>query len=372
MRILIINWRSVRDPLEGGAERATIEHAKRWVKEHHAQVTWLSPRYDKKIDKETIDGINFHYTGLPLRRNIREVIFTFPLFYLLACWTYLTKFKGKVDVVIDQVHGIPYLTPLYVKEKIVVYIHEVAGEIWDIMYPFPINRIGRFLERIMYPPYKKVDFVGGDTVTKELLKIGIKRGQITTINYGVTAPEITKVPKKNKDLTIIFLNRLVKMKGPERAIDVFSEVYKKDKEAKLIFAGKGEDSYEKTLKEKVKKLGLSKNVEFLGFINEKEKFKLLSTSHVLLNASFKEGWGLVNIEANTQGTPAVSFRVKGNTESIKEGVSGFILEENEYDKMAEKIIALKSNIHIQKTSLEYSKQFDWDKVSNQFYEVLKK
>jgi len=34
MKILIINWRSLKDPLEGGAERATLEFAKRWVKKY--------------------------------------------------------------------------------------------------------------------------------------------------------------------------------------------------------------------------------------------------------------------------------------------------------------------------------------------------
>lgn len=372
MKILIINWRSIKDPLEGGAERATMEHARRWVKKYKAKVTWLSPKYNLNIGSEDIEGIHFHYVGYPLHRKISEVVFTFPLFYFLAFWTYLTNYKGKVDVVIDQVHGIPYLTPLYVKEKIVVYIHEVAGEIWDIMYPFPINKIGRFLERFMYPLYKKIPFVGAVTVTKELQSIGINKDQITTINYGVTAPELNKVPQKNKNLTILFLNRLVKMKGPERAIDIFNMVHKKDNSAKLVIAGKGEAQFEKELKQKVKKLHLDNNVVFAGFITEKEKFKLLSLSHVLLNTSFKEGWGLVNIEANSHGTPAVSFKVKGNTESIKENVSGFLFDENDYEKMADKIISLKNNKAIQKSALEYSKKFDWDIVSSEFYEVLKK
>ncbi len=371
MKILIINWRSVRDPLEGGAERATIEHAKRWVRKHDAQVTWLCPRYDMSIDSETIEGVHFHYVGFPLKRNISQVIFTYPLFYFLVFWTYMTQFRGKVDVVIDQVHGIPYLTPLYVKEKIVVYIHEVAGEIWDIMYPFPINRVGRLLEKIIYPPYKNIDFVGGDTVSKELPSIGIPLSRIHTIKYGVTAPKLNKVPPKNKDLTIVFLNRLVKMKGPERAIEVFSLVHQLDSKAKLIISGKGELSYEKFLRELVKHLGLEKSVEFI-YASDKEKFDLLARSHVLLNTSFKEGWGLVNIEANCMGAPAISFDVPGNRESIVNGVSGYIFLEKDIQKMAKKIVELKNSIEIQKSSLVYSRQFDWDKVSNEFYEVLKK
>ncbi|HEX9007683.1 MAG TPA: hypothetical protein VF837_00280, partial [Patescibacteria group bacterium] len=120
MKILILNWRSIKDPLQGGAELATFEFAKRWTRDYQAEITWLSPVYDKNIKEETIDGIKFKYIGSSLNRNLFTLVISFPIFYFLVFWTYLTKFKNHVDVVIDQVHGIPYLTPLYVKEKIIV------------------------------------------------------------------------------------------------------------------------------------------------------------------------------------------------------------------------------------------------------------
>jgi len=370
MRILILNWRSIKDPLEGGAERATFEHAKRWVKNHKAKVTWLSPKYDKNIDKETIEGVDFVYIGFSLTRNLFQLLFTFPTFYLLVFWTYITKFKGRVDVVIDQVHGFPYLTPLYVKEKIIVYIHEVAGEIWDIMYPFPINKLGRLLEKTIFIPYKKIIFVGTKIVAEELIKLGVPSKNINTINYGVTAPNIKKIPKKNDYLTVVFLNRLVKMKGPERAIEVFKFIVDKDKNAKLIFIGRGDKGYENTLRQLTKKLNIRKNVMFKGFVSTEDKFKILGKSHVLINTSYKEGWGLVNIEANRVGTPTIGFKVKGNTTTIKDGISGYLFDENDYEKMANKIIELKHNKQIRQTAFESSKQYDWEKVSNRFYEIL--
>lgn len=372
MKILILNWRSINDPLQGGAELATFEQAKRWVTNHKAKVTWLSPKYDKKIVRETVEGVDFQYMGFPLTRNIFQLLFAYPIFYFLIFWTYLTQFKGKVDVVIDEVHGLPYLTPLFVKEKNVVYIHEVAGEIWDLMYPFPINKIGRFIEKIIFLPYKKTSFVGTKIVAEDLVALEIPKKNINIVNYGVTAPDTKKVPKKNKNLTIVFLNRLVKMKGPERTIEVFSKVIKKDKNAKLIFVGRGEEEYEKVLKTFAGKLNIANNIEFKGFVSTEEKFKILGQSHVLINASFKEGWGLVNIEANRMGTPVVAFRVKGNTTTVKDGVSGFLFAENEQQQIADKIVELRNNTQIRQSSLEYSRQFDWNKVSNQFYEVLKK
>ena len=369
MRILILNWRSLNDPLAGGAERATFEHAKRWVKNHKANITWLSPRYDKK-DNEIIEGIHFKYIGLPLTRKISQLIFRFPLFYFLVFWTYVTQFKGKIDVVVDEVHGIPFLTPLYVREKIIVYIHEVAGEIWDLMYPFPINKIGHFIEKLLYLPYKKIKFVASPSATRDLLNLGFNKNQITTLTYGITAPVVKAVPQKAKDLTIIFLNRLVKMKGPERAIDIFAKVHKVDKTAKLIFIGDGEPDFKDKLREKIKNSGLSKSVSFVGFVSEPEKFKILSKAHVLLNTSFKEGWGLVNIEANRMGTPVIAYKVKGNEDSVQTGVSGFVFNVGEEDKMAQKIVEIKKDEQIRKSAIKYSNTFNWEIISNNFYEKI--
>lgn len=373
MHILIINWRSLKDPLSGGAEVATFEHAKRWVKNHNAKVTWLSPIYDKNIKSEHIEGIDFVYIANPLTRNIKELIFTFPYFYFLVFFTYITKYKNKVDVVIDQVHGFPYLTPLYVKEKKIVYIHEVAGTIWDQMYKFPINLIGKFIEKLIFKPYKNIKFVTVSNGTKnDLLKLGIPNQNITIIYNGVSLPILDKPATKETRFTIIFLNRLVKMKGIDRAIDIVAEVKKQIHDLQFWIAGKGEGSYVDFLKQKVKDLGLENNVTFFGFVDEKTKIDLLTRSHVLINTSYKEGWGLVNIEANARGTPAVAFKVEGNVESIKDRVSGYLAENEDENSLAEKIVEVSKNHALRTSSIEFAKQFDWEKVAEDFDEVIKR
>ena len=368
MHILIVNWRSIKDPLSGGAEVATFEHAKRWVENHNAKVTWLSPIYNKNIKSEVIEGINFQYIGLPLDRNIKKLIFTFPYFYFLVFVTYMTKFRGKVDAVIDQAHGFPYLTPLYVKEKKIVYIHEVAGDIWDKMYKFPINAIGKIIEKLIFIPYKNIEFVTVSNSTKQdLIALGIPEIKIDIVYNGVSMPIIDMPTNKEKEFTIMFLNRLVKMKGIERAIDIVAEIKKQIPNLQFWIVGKGEADYVDFLKQKVKDLNLEDNVTFFGFVDEKTKMDLLTKSHVLINTSYKEGWGLVNLEANARGTPAIAFRVKGNTESIEEGVNGYLAKDGDIKDMVDKIIRMKENTALQTSSITFAKQFDWEKVAEMYY-----
>ena len=371
MHILIVNWRSIKDPLSGGAEVATFEHAKRWVENHNAKVTWLSPIYNKNIKSEVIEGINFQYIGLPLDRNIKKLIFTFPYFYFLVFVTYMTKFRGKVDVFIDQAHGFPYLTPLYVKEKKIVYIHEVAGDIWDKMYAFPLNLIGKYTERLIYRLYKKIHFVTVSNGTKlDLLKLKIPDNNISVVYNGISAPLVTaqeSIDAKEKQLTIMYLNRLVKMKGIERAIDIFAKIKTQNAEAKFWIIGAGEEDYVQFLHQKCIDLQIDKNVVFYGYVSSEQKFDLLKKSHWLINPSYKEGWGLVNIEANSQGTPAIAFNVQGNTESIVNDVSGYL--ENTNEQIIKKILSTNITPEFISKCIQYSQKFNWERQSDEFYKA---
>jgi glycosyltransferase involved in cell wall biosynthesis len=369
MKILLLNWRSIKDPLAGGAELATIEFAKRWVSKHNAEVFWISAPYNKDITHEEIDGIKFIYLGIPLKRDeTLKMLFHFPYFYLLVILEYFKNFKGKIDVVIDQSHGFPFLTPLYVTEKKILFIHEYADIIWDKMFNFPINKIGKFLENLILNLYTKLLTVTCSNGTKNDLveKIGFNEKNITIVNYATNLKPLKKPIKKYDIFTILYLNRVVKMKRPDAAIRIFAKLVSKVKIAQLIIIGKYEEEYFRELINLAENLNVKDKIIFKGHMAE-ERVEFLQKSHILINTSVKEGWGIVNIEANSQGTPVVAFNVEGCRESVKNGVSGYIADTE--DEFVEKILKLKEE-NLQQSSIEYSKQFNYDDKSEDFWRVI--
>ncbi|TXI32618.1 MAG: glycosyltransferase family 1 protein [Niabella sp.] len=369
MRILILNWRSLFDPFTGGAETATFEHAKRWVKNHDAQVTWLSPIYNKKIRSENSEGINFKYLGfVPHSPNFFVRSLRFFIFYIYVFF-YCIKSRNDFDIVIDQVHGLPYLTPLYIQNKIVVYIHEVAGDIWNKMIPFPLNIIGKFLESSSLKFYKNRPIVTVSESTKnDLIRIGIPEANIHVVNNGINAPQFQNLNSTKKgNFTILFLNRVVKMKGPERAIKILALLKKYIPDAHLDIIGKYEPAYHAELQSYASSLNVLNDIKFYGFVDEDEKFRIIRQSNVLINTSYKEGWGLVNIEANSQGVPVVAFNVEGNVDSVKNGVNGYLSDSE--DAFAKNIYKL-SQENLSASCIEYAQQFNWEKKSEEFWNLL--
>jgi glycosyltransferase involved in cell wall biosynthesis len=366
-RILIINWRSPNDPRAGGAEIVTLEHAKRWVAAGH-HVVWLSLPYSD-LRTECLEGVECVYVGrvFPRGLSIAQSL-GFLMLSRAIFLAYKSHYQGNVDIVIEEIHGIPLGTPLYVSEPLVSYIHEVAGEIWDRMYPFPFNRIGKIMEQTLLRLYRRIPFVTPSPSTQRQLKeLGIE-SEIHVAHNGLTLELGTCTPNKEGVLTVLFLNRFVKMKGPERALKMFA-VLRNRQPAKLWLAGKGNSDYVQRLRKQAEDLGVERDVIFWGAVSEAKKKELLSRAHVLINTSYKEGWGLVNIEANSQGTPVVAFRVPGNIDSVAEGISGFLCEDDDLPQMVDNIIRAATTL-TPSTCIEYASQYEWDASSGKFLSVL--
>lgn len=367
MRILILNWRDIKNPTSGGAEILTHEMAKRWVKKGHV-VTQFSSYFPGARITETIDGIKFIRQGKSdVRYFLNSVHF--------AAFRYFLQNRGLFDVIIDEVHGIPFFTPFYVRKKKVVLICEVAGRIWDVNFSFPFNILGKFVEKNYFNFYKNIDFLTISNSTKnELIKLGVSDKRITVLPMGITTPKSLPVYEKEKTPTLIFVARLLKAKGIEDAIKACALLKKEFPRIKLWVIGKGEKNYEKYLKKLVKLKKIDSSVRFFGFVTQSEKFKLMQRAHLLVVPSIKEGFGLTIPEAGLVGTPAVAYDVEGLRDIINDGHNGLLVKANS-EMLSKKIkeLILDNNLYkkIQKESIKIAKELDWNNTAEVALELLK-
>ena len=95
-------------------------------------------------------------------------------------------------------------------------------------------------------------------------------------------------------------------------------------DARLYVAGDGPDLAR--LQRLAQQLNIADAVDFLGFLPHAEKVDLLWRSHLLLNPSPKEGWGLTVVEANACGVPVVASRRPGLMDSVRDGITGRLVE----------------------------------------------
>ena len=368
LRFLILNWRDIKNPNGGGAEILTQEIAKRLMARGY-EVTHFTSEFEGCKKEEIVDGVKVIRKGSAAIRKL------FNSVHFQALWFYLTQGIGKYDVLIDEVHGIPFFTNFYAFGiKRLVLVCEVAGEVWDVMFPYPLNVMGKFAERLYLFLYHREKFLAISPSTKnDLVKVGIPAKNITVIPMGVNVYPLDPLPKKEKTLTLIFVGRIMRSKGLDQAVRALELIKKEIPEVKLWVVGGGGGEYEQEVRSLVKELKLEKNIIFQGFVSQKEKFVLMAKAHFIVVPSLKEGWGLIVPEAGRVGTPAIVYNIAGLKDIIKDRVNGRVVETNP-KTLAEAVKeTISSDIkysQMRKMAQNMAKQYDWDKTTKTVIDVL--
>lgn len=370
MNILIFSWRGSKHPNAGGAEISTHEHARSWVNAGH-DVTLFTSAFVGCKKQEIIDGIKIERRGGQI----------FGVQWEALKW-YIFGKHPKFDLVVDQFHGIPFFTPLYIKAKKLGFIHEVTKEVWRLNHwPWPFNWtiacIGEICEPLVFKfLYRKIPFMTvSESTKKDLIKWGISKNLIIVVLNGFNPSRVAIVSRKEKIRTLIFLGALSKDKGIEEALEVLRLISLADTNKwRLWIVGKSSPEYLKKLKLLSKKLEIDKKVKFWGFISEERKFELLSRAHIAINPSIREGWGLVVIEAAYVGTPTVAFDVPGLHDSIINNRTGIICAENTVEDLARKILELirdaKRYKRISRNAISWSRKFSWEKSTKKSLRLI--
>lgn len=262
------------------------------------------------------------------------------------------------------------------KEKKVVLVCEVAGDLWVKMFGFLLGTLGKIIE-IFYLRfiYAAIPFITiSDSAKIDLIKNGVKEKYINVIPIGVNIPHRLPEIKREAIPTIIFLGRVSKSKGIEDAILVFKKLTAK-REMRMWVCGRYETSYINKLKDLISSNGLESNISFLGYLTENEKFNILSRSWILIHPSKTEGWGINVIEANALGVPAVGYNVPGLQDSIQDGRTGLLTKENSVGGLAKAVNLLLTNKRLYKKlsqeAIIWSKNFTWKKTGEKTWSILK-
>jgi glycosyltransferase involved in cell wall biosynthesis len=364
MRILILNWQDIKNPLAGGAEVHLHEVFERIARMGH-DVTLFCSHFDDAPAKEEMNGIHV------IREGGRS------LFNYLVPRKYFSTFKRQhFDLIVDDMNKIPFYTPLYVKEPLLGVTHHLFGKSIFLEAPFPVASYVYLTERAALPMYKRIRFIVGSPSThREMLHAGFCEERTHLINYGV-AHELFKqtgIPKSPAPL-IGMLGRLKKYKSVDHLLEAFVIVRQQFPDARLLIVGDGDDK--PRLMSIARELGISDFVTFTGFVSDEEKIQRLNEMHIAVNTSAKEGWGLTVIEANACGTPTVSSNVQGLRDAVVDEETGLLYEYGDREQLAEKILLLLRDEHLRErlasNALQWAKKFDWNTAAEQTMEVIER
>ncbi|MFJ7755467.1 glycosyltransferase [Peribacillus muralis] len=145
---------------------------------------------------------------------------------------------------------------------------------------------------------------------------------------------------KRKENLAVIISRFSSLKRIDHAIKAFKKVSDRVPEAKLEIWGLGDE--EPNLKKLVKELDLQNHVFLKGYTNDPDKLYQKALFSVLTSKS--EGFSLGILESMSNGAPMISYDINyGPRDLIIDGKTGFIIENDNIEQLAEKMIWMFEN-----------------------------
>ena len=357
-RVCFINWRDVENPEAGGAEIATHEVAKRWADRGY-DVTQLASAFAGAPATARIDGVHIRRLG-----RLRTGSFH------LRVQRELARLRG-FDVVVESVNTIPFLTPLWRSRlpTTVTVFHQLAADVWDAELPRPLARAGRWLELRLLRVYRETPVVAVSRSTRDdLVEVGFANVTVVPNGRDDPPPEVARLQKEPVP-TFLFVGRLAANKRPDHALLAFRAIRRAIPDARLWLVGQG--PLEAQLR-----AGLPAGAELLGRISRRELYERMARAHCLLVPSVREGWGLVVIEANAVGTPAVGYDVPGIRDSIRHGETGVLVPAGDADALGHAAAALVSEVQryhrLRSAASEWAEGFSWDATADALLDLAQR
>jgi len=128
-------------------------------------------------------------------------------------------------------------------------------------------------------------------------------------------------------MTLARLDPTEKDNGIDQTLDAIPQLSKREPRLCYLICGDGTDR--SRLEDKASALGISNRVIFTGYVPETEKVQHYRLADVFSMPSYREGFGIVFLEAMASGVPVVASKIDGSREAVLEGELGEMVDPND-------------------------------------------
>ena len=313
-----------------------------------------------------------------VKELIREICPLYDLIAFIKIYKILKKEKPDIIHAHSSKAGIIGRWAAYYA-KVPVILHTFHGFGFNDEQNYFIGIIYILAERLTAKITDKLVAVSYENISKGLKnKIGNEL-QYTMIRSGIKLqdyqidPAINSgdVEKKKKEFGIKnesvvgMIACFKKQKAPLNFIKTAKLVCTEKPDTKFMLVGDG--VLRKRIEAEIKKLNLEKNVILTGW--RKDTSEIIKIFDVFVLTSLWEGLPRVIVESMAAGIPVVATYIDGTREIVQEGLTGFVVQPHETEKMAERILRLLNNPDLRKKFSEEAKkrvqEFDIDLMVSQ-------
>jgi glycosyltransferase involved in cell wall biosynthesis len=329
VKILVVNWNDRENPQAGGAEIHLHELFGRIAGGGH-EVDLIASGWSGAQPRATVDGIRVtrvggrHSFALQGRGAVRRALR-----------------EKSYDIVVEDVNKLPLFLPTLTTLPFVAIVPHLFGTTAFAEASLPVAATVWAAELPIPWVYRRAGFHAiSESTRDDLVRRGVPANRVVVIHPGVDSTWYSPDPTTQRAAhpAFLYLGRLKRYKGVEYALRALAAARQVRSDLALDICGQGDDRAR--LEGIAQSLGLGDAVRFLGFVSEDEKRRLLRRAWAVVFPSPKEGWGISNVEAAACGTPALASDSPGLRESVRHGVTGYLVSHGDSRGLAERMLQL--------------------------------
>jgi glycosyltransferase involved in cell wall biosynthesis len=358
-RIHVVAWRDLDDPEAGGSELHADKVASLWAAAG-LDVTFRTSAVPGAPEALSRNGYRV------LRRSGRYKVFAG------AAWEGLRMGHRPGDALVEIWNGMPFLSPLWYRGPRLVFLHHVHAEMWGMVLPPTLARLGETMEGRIAPPFyrsTRIVTLSESSCNEIVERLRLPRARVTVAPPGVDA-HFTPGGHRSPTPLVVAVGRLVPVKRFDALLRALAEAKKEHPALEAVVIGEG---YERPALEALRaELGATEWVRLLGHATDDEVVSWYRRAWVVASSSQREGWGMTLTEAAACGTPAVATAIAGHTDAVLDGESGLLVADVTYLGAALGRVlgdeVLRSRLS--KGALARARWFTWDATARRALEAL--
>ncbi|MFN8017793.1 MAG: glycosyltransferase family 4 protein [Acidimicrobiales bacterium] len=357
-RVHMLAWRDLDDVEAGGSEVHAAEVARLWA-EAGIEVVMRTSYAQGHPARARRDGYDV------IRKAGRYMVFP------RAAASEAAHRYGQRDALVEIWNGMPFFSPLWASGPRIVFLHHIHADMWKMVLPPNLARLGDTLERQVAPRiYRRSRMVTLSPSSKqEMLDVGFRDELVEVVPPGID-PKFQAGGAKSPTPLVLGVGRLVPVKRFDRLIRAVVAARASAPELELVLVGTGPDRTD--LEALIHELDADAYVRFAGRVDDDELVRLYQSAWMVASSSVREGWGMTLTEAAACGTPAVATRIPGHVDALAEGVSGLLADDDA--DLARQIARMATDgalrDRLTRGALEHAGTFTWTNTATRIMEVL--
>jgi len=357
-RVHFLAWRDLDDVEAGGSEVHAAEIARRWA-EAGVEVVMRTSYAQGHPPKGVRDGYQV------VRKAGRYLVFP------RAAGSEALHRYGRRDGLVEIWNGMPFFSPVWATGPRVVFLHHVHADMWKMVLPPRLARLGDMVERQVAPRlYQRSRMITLSPSSKEeMVELGFRPDLVEVVPPGVDA-RFSPGGERNPTPLVVGVGRLVPVKRFDRLIRAVVAARSSAPGLELLLVGTGPDRAE--LEKLISSLDAEGFVHLRGRVSDDELVDIYRSAWAVASSSVREGWGMTITEAAACGTPSIATRIPGHLDAVADGESGLLADDDA--ELANHLARIATDAslrrHLSAGALRHAEQFTWTATATRVMEIL--